>query len=55
MTERHLNLRLPGDIHERVKTAAASDHRSMNSWITVVIQRALAEQEAAERKLAKAS
>jgi len=55
MTEKHLNVRFPADIHERIKRAAAKDHRSMNSWILITIQRALAEQEAASKRLAKAS
>lgn len=50
MTEKHLNVRFPIDVHERIKIAAANDDRSMNSWILAVIRRALAEQDTPSRR-----
>ncbi|WP_232795227.1 toxin-antitoxin system HicB family antitoxin [Kitasatospora sp. NRRL B-11411] len=37
---KHLNLRLPDDVHAAAVAAAAADDRSLNSWITTVVRRA---------------
>ncbi len=38
---KHINLRLPDDLHEQVKDAAERDRRSINTWIVVQIERAI--------------
>jgi predicted HicB family RNase H-like nuclease len=38
---KHVNLRLPDDVHEAVKAAAEHDRRSLNSMLIVLIERAL--------------
>ena len=40
---KHVNLRLPDDLHERAKAAAAADDRSLNSWLIAVVRRAVAD------------
>lgn len=52
---KQISLRLSEDLHARINDASHRDRRSMNSWITIVLERALAEQEAAGKRLAKAS
>jgi len=47
---KHLNLRLPDDLHERAKAAAAVDDRSLNSWLVAAVRRAVEE---AERRSAQ--
>ncbi|WP_155830411.1 YlcI/YnfO family protein [Glycomyces tenuis] len=37
---KHVNLRLPDDLHELAKRAAEADDRSLNSWIIATIRRA---------------
>jgi hypothetical protein len=37
---KHVNLRLPDDIHQRAVEAATDDDRSLNSWLISVIRRA---------------
>ena len=37
---KHVNLRLPDDVHELAVTAAAADDRSLNSWLVAVVRRA---------------
>ncbi|GGS41321.1 hypothetical protein GCM10010221_45140 [Streptomyces parvus] len=37
---KHVNLRLPDDVHEKAVAAAASDDRSLNSWLISVVRRA---------------
>jgi predicted HicB family RNase H-like nuclease len=39
---KHLNLRLPDDLHAVVKAAADRDRRSLNSMLVVLIERGLA-------------
>ncbi|MFD5475349.1 toxin-antitoxin system HicB family antitoxin [Streptomyces sp. NPDC127105] len=36
-----VNLRLPDDLHDRAKAAAADDDRSLNSWLVAVVRRAV--------------
>ncbi|GAA3648349.1 toxin-antitoxin system HicB family antitoxin [Streptomyces fenghuangensis] len=38
---KHVNLRLPDDLHERAVAAAADDDRSLNSWLISVVRRAV--------------
>ncbi|NVI91763.1 Arc family DNA-binding protein [Actinomadura sp. BRA 177] len=33
------NLRLPDDLFERAKSAAAADDRSLNSWLVSLVRR----------------
>lgn len=47
---KHVNLRLPDDLRERAKAAAAADDRSLNSWLIAVVRRAVEE---AERRSAQ--
>jgi hypothetical protein len=37
---KHVNLRLPDDVHEMAVAAAADDDRSLNSWLISVVRRA---------------
>ena len=37
---KHVNLRLPDDVHEMAVAAAAADDRSLNSWLISVVRRA---------------
>jgi predicted HicB family RNase H-like nuclease len=37
---KHVNLRLPDDLHELAKNAAVADDRSLNSWLVAVIRQA---------------
>ncbi|MFF6977443.1 YlcI/YnfO family protein [Streptomyces sp. NPDC008343] len=36
-----LNLRLPDDLYDAAKALAASDDRSLNSWLTAAVRRAV--------------
>jgi predicted HicB family RNase H-like nuclease len=38
---KHINLRLPDDLHEKVKAAAHQDRRSLNAWIVVQLDHVL--------------
>ncbi|MFK4104460.1 toxin-antitoxin system HicB family antitoxin [Streptomyces sp. NPDC019531] len=38
---KHVNLRLPDDVHAMAVTAAAADDRSLNSWLISVVRRAI--------------
>ncbi|WP_220137748.1 toxin-antitoxin system HicB family antitoxin [Streptomyces himalayensis] len=38
---KHVNLRLPDDLHEQARAAAAADDRSLNSWLVAVVRRAV--------------
>jgi len=38
---RHVNLRLPDDLHERARSAAEADDRSLNSWLVSLVRRAV--------------
>jgi hypothetical protein len=38
---KHINLRLPDDLHDQAKAAAAADDRSLNSWLVAVVRRAV--------------
>jgi predicted HicB family RNase H-like nuclease len=40
---KHINLRLPPKLHEQVDRLARQERRSMNSYITVVLERAVRE------------
>ncbi|WP_354431879.1 toxin-antitoxin system HicB family antitoxin [Streptomyces sp. FZ201] len=37
---KHVNLRLPDDVHAMAVAAAAADDRSLNSWLVSVVRRA---------------
>jgi hypothetical protein len=37
---KHVNLRLPDDVHEMAVAASAADDRSLNSWLVAVVRRA---------------
>jgi hypothetical protein len=37
---KHVNLRLPDDVHEMAVAAATADDRSLNSWLIAVVRRA---------------
>lgn len=39
------NLRLPEDVYEQAKSAAAADDRSLNSWLVSLVRRAIKEGE----------
>nr|WP_217687815.1 toxin-antitoxin system HicB family antitoxin [Streptomyces antibioticus] len=39
---KHVNLRLPDDVHALAVAAAATDDRSLNSWLISVVRRAVA-------------
>ena len=38
-----LNITVPRDLAPRIQAAAAADHRSVSSWVSVVVARALSE------------
>lgn len=38
---KHVNLRLPDDLHEQARAAADADDRSLNSWLVAVVRRAV--------------
>lgn len=38
---KHVNLRLPDELHEALKAAAEADHRSINSMVIVLIEQRL--------------
>ncbi|MCH5671603.1 YlcI/YnfO family protein [Streptomyces gilvus] len=38
---KHVNLRLPDDLHEKARDAAEADDRSLNSWLVAVVRRAV--------------
>ncbi|MCT9076949.1 Arc family DNA-binding protein [Streptomyces fulvoviolaceus] len=38
---KHVNLRLPDDLHEQARAAADADDRSLNSWLIAVVRRAV--------------
>ena len=42
---KHVNLRLPDDVHEMAVAAASADDRSLNSWLIAVVRRAAAPDE----------
>ncbi|MGQ4389094.1 toxin-antitoxin system HicB family antitoxin [Streptomyces sp. SAS_270] len=46
---KHVNLRLPDDLHEQAVAAAATDDRSLNSWLVSVVRRAVESSEAPNR------
>ncbi|MFF8397340.1 Arc family DNA-binding protein [Streptomyces sp. NPDC016172] len=46
---KHVNLRLPDDLHEQARDAAAADDRSLNSWLIAVVRRAVETGEASNR------
>lgn len=47
---KHVNLRLPDDLHAEVKAAAEGDARSLNSMLAVLLKEALAARKAAAKK-----
>lgn len=38
---KHVNLRLPDDVHALAVAAADADDRSLNSWLIAVVRRAV--------------
>ncbi|WP_095046566.1 toxin-antitoxin system HicB family antitoxin [Streptomyces sp. WM6386] len=46
---KHVNLRLPDDLHEQAVAAAADDDRSLNSWLVAVVRRAVTPGSAQDR------
>ncbi|MER6014301.1 Arc family DNA-binding protein [Streptomyces bluensis] len=36
---KHVNLRLPDDLLDKAKAAAAADDRSLNSWLVAIVRR----------------
>ncbi|QIY77380.2 Arc family DNA-binding protein [Streptomyces sp. RLB1-33] len=38
---KHVNLRLPDDLHEQARAAAEADDRSLNSWLIAVVRQAV--------------
>ncbi|MFF2426202.1 YlcI/YnfO family protein [Streptomyces mirabilis] len=38
---KHVNLRLPDDLHEQARAAADADDRSLNSWLIAAVRRAV--------------
>ncbi|MGY1501801.1 Arc family DNA-binding protein [Streptomyces sp. QTS52] len=46
---KHVNLRLPDDVHEMAVAAATADDRSLNSWLIAVVRRATESSEALNR------
>lgn len=40
-TDKRLNLRVPEDVYERAAAAAAGDHRSLNNYVTMLLDRVL--------------
>jgi hypothetical protein len=38
---KHVNLRLPDDLHEQARAAAEADDRSLNSWLIAAVRRAV--------------
>lgn len=38
---RRIGVRLPDEIHDRLAAAAAADHRSINAYLTVLLDRVL--------------
>jgi predicted HicB family RNase H-like nuclease len=42
---KHVNLRLPDELHEKVKAVAEQNRRSLNSMLIVLIERALDQQD----------
>lgn len=41
---KHVNFRLPDDLHELAVAAAAADDRSLNSWLVAAVRRAVQSQ-----------
>ncbi|MEV6595136.1 toxin-antitoxin system HicB family antitoxin [Streptomyces acidicola] len=46
---KHVNLRLPDNLHEQARAAAAADDRSLNSWLVTVVRRAVTSGETPDR------
>ncbi|MEU2740744.1 toxin-antitoxin system HicB family antitoxin [Streptomyces sp. NPDC007095] len=42
---KHVNLRLPDDLHEQAKATADADDPSLNSWLVSLVRRAVADDE----------
>lgn len=40
-----LNLRLPDDLYAKAKTLAATDDRSLNSWLVSLVRRTVEDSE----------
>jgi len=38
---KHVNLRLPDEVHEKAVAAASADDRSLNSWLVATVRRAI--------------
>jgi predicted HicB family RNase H-like nuclease len=45
---KHVNLRLPDDLHEQAVAAASTDDRSLNSWLISVVRRAIGPEETSD-------
>ena len=45
---KQITLRLPDELHERLKAAAEHDHRSLHAQVLVYAERGLDEEEAAQ-------
>ncbi|MEV8034155.1 Arc family DNA-binding protein [Streptomyces sp. NPDC086182] len=46
---KHVNLRLPDDLHEQARAASDADDRSLNSWLISVVRRAVTSDETPKR------
>ncbi|WP_083926697.1 toxin-antitoxin system HicB family antitoxin [Nocardiopsis valliformis] len=46
---KHVNLRLPDDLHAQAVEAARADDRSLNSWLVVLVRRAVEGGETVDR------
>ena len=47
---RYLGVRIPDDLFEAVKDAAERDRRTLTAWVTIALERHLAEQQGRERE-----
>lgn len=41
MPTRWVHFRIPEDVHDRIKAAAAEDRRSLSNWVAMACERAL--------------
>ncbi|MFL1376487.1 MULTISPECIES: Arc family DNA-binding protein [unclassified Nocardiopsis] len=47
---KHVNLRLPDDLNDKLKEAAARDDRSVNSYLVALIRRTVEQQGAPDSR-----
>jgi hypothetical protein len=47
---RHVGLRLTDDLYDKVKAAADEDRRPLNTWVTIVLEGAIADLERRRRE-----